>query len=150
MGRGVRELERAGVGEYRDVEVCGDFGRDSDPELVDQFEDDLADCRGLVIHVVEVAERKGIPMVVDVDDEVLVEPRQAGASQFVGLEHKDGVVLTSESLVAPDVVDAGEAGISLRVGIGVDDFDLFAQLLQSRWREQVPSPGNRRPGGRVT
>ena len=84
-------MERPGVGQDREVDVGRDLDAQRHAERANQIEHHLAARRRRLVVPVERAVQAVAGMVIDVDDELVLEPLHAGAAEVAALHHDDGV-----------------------------------------------------------
>ena len=92
--RDVRKMKAAGVGEDRDVDVRRDLRRQRHAERLDDVEHHLAACRRAMVEPVDRAVALVAGVMIDVDDEIFVEPLDAGSRQIAALHHDGRVELS--------------------------------------------------------
>ena len=80
-------------------------------------------------------------MVVDVDDEVLIEPLDAGAPQLTALHDDGGVELAVDALGDPDRRHAGKGHQGGGAGVLVHDLHVLAERAQRERHRELRADG---------
>ena len=136
-------VERAGVGEDRQVDVRRDLERQRHAERADDVEDHLAARRRRDVEPVDRAVHPVADVVVDVDDEAPLEAAHAGAAQVAALhdDHRVGVGVGRHLGRDLDALHAGEVVVVIGRAIGVDDARLLAERVERIGHRQLRADG---------
>ena len=100
--------EAAGVGRDAEVQVRRDLLRPRHAQRVDDVGHHFRARDGAAVEPVLVAVHRVAQVVIDVDDEVRLEPVEPGPREVAALERDDGIGGAVDARGDLDAVDAGE------------------------------------------
>ena len=132
-------VERARVGQDRQVDVGRDVAAERDPERPDYVEDHLAARRGRLVEPVDRAIHAVAGVMVDVDDEVILETGDASPAEIAAFHYDQRIGLDVAPVGDLDAIDARELAIVIGSGIGIDQPDLLAERLERVGHRQLRS-----------
>src|SRR5713226_7515381 len=107
-------MKASRISQQSGVDALGNLFGNLDSQRLAEVVDHLADRGGSRVDPVDVAERGGVGMMIDVDDKLILESRQTGSIDVAALDDERGIVTLSDVVLHDHKVRTGQNAVSGR------------------------------------